>query len=225
VKISQRRFPSPYWQFTLTATDANRFAHSNRARNHPASESSSFHYCYHGTVDESFARLDTAWLARAAEYRPAVNPAETTRVVELTSQGARSRLKHHDVACILAEPAMTKRRHHSPRRGYWKSARELARRYGSLLIADRNSHHLRRPRAAPRMEINPDILVFGKAIGSGHSRAPSASPKNVAQRITARIHLEDLRCGGIAELWQETRSRCPVRATLEHILTPAAFEV
>src|SRR6266852_3215103 len=44
-------------------------------------------------------------------------------------------LKHSDVACILAEPAMTNVGIILPDDGYWKSARELARSHGSLFIA------------------------------------------------------------------------------------------
>ena len=45
-------------------------------------------------------------------------------------------LKHHDVAVVLAEPAMTNVGIILPDDGYWKAARELTYRYGTLLIAD-----------------------------------------------------------------------------------------
>ena len=53
----QRRFGLPYWQFALTATDANRF--SIRLARHITGRPKIlvFNWCYHGTVDESFITL------------------------------------------------------------------------------------------------------------------------------------------------------------------------
>src|SRR6185369_10614684 len=50
-----RRFGLPYWQFALTATDANRFA--IRLARHLTGRPKIlvFNRCYHGTVDEAFA--------------------------------------------------------------------------------------------------------------------------------------------------------------------------
>src|SRR5882762_1875656 len=50
----ERRVRLPYWQFTLTATDANRFAIRIAREITQRSKILVFHYCYHGTVDESF---------------------------------------------------------------------------------------------------------------------------------------------------------------------------
>src|SRR5580704_16858010 len=134
----KKRFGLPYWQFTLTATDANRFSIRIAREITQRSKILVFHYCYHGTVDESFAGLhDGLVVARRGNIGPPVNPAETTRVVEFNDLNAlEAALKHHDVACILAEPAMTNVGIILPDDGYWKAARELARRYGALLIAD-----------------------------------------------------------------------------------------
>ena len=55
-----RRFGVPYWSFTLTATDANRFA-IRWARHITGRPKILVHnHCYHGTVDETFAELDDA---------------------------------------------------------------------------------------------------------------------------------------------------------------------
>src|SRR5271169_6285002 len=134
----QRRFHLPYWQFTLTATDANRFSIRIAREIARRSKILVFHYCYHGTVDESFATLaNDAVTPRRGNIGPPVNPAETTRVVEFNDLNAlEDALKHHDVACILAEPAMTNVGIILPEKDYWKQAQKLARRYGVLFIAD-----------------------------------------------------------------------------------------
>ena len=52
------RFGLPQWQFTVSATDANRFSIrlARRMTNQP--QILIFDHCYHGSVDESFAILD-----------------------------------------------------------------------------------------------------------------------------------------------------------------------
>src|SRR5208283_339783 len=134
----QRRFGLPYWQFALTATDANRFAIRIAREITQRAKILAFHYCYHGTVDETFATIHNGIVGpRRGNIGPPVNPAETTRVVEFNDLNAfEDALKHHDVACILAEPAMTNVGIILPDEDYWKNVRELARRYGAIFIAD-----------------------------------------------------------------------------------------
>jgi len=224
----QRRFGLPYWQFTLTATDANRFAIRIAREITQRSKILVFHYCYHGTVDESFATLENGVAGpRRGNIGPPVNPIETTRVVEFNDLNSlEASLKHHDVACILAEPAMTNVGIILPDPGYWHAARELARRYGSLLIADETHTICAGPGGCTaEWKLDPDMLVFGKAIGSGIPGATFGVSEEVAQRISARIHLEDCDIGGIGgTLAGNALSLAAMRATLEHILTPAAFE-
>ncbi len=79
----KRRFGLPYWQFALTATDANRFAIRIAREITQRSKILVYNYCYHGTVDESFASLDDGLVGpRRGNIGPPVNPVETTRVVE-----------------------------------------------------------------------------------------------------------------------------------------------
>jgi glutamate-1-semialdehyde 2,1-aminomutase len=224
----QRRFALPFWQFTLSATDANRFAIRIAREITQRPKILVFHYCYHGTVDESFAALQTdgAVGPRRGNIGPPVNPAETTRVVEFNALSALEQaLKHHDVACVLAEPAMTNVGIILPDEGYWTAARELTRRYGALLIADETHTICAGPGGCTReWNLDPDLLVFGKPIGSGIPGATYGCTEEVAQRISARVHLEDCDVGGIGgTLAGNALSLAAMRATLEHVLTPAAF--
>ncbi len=52
-----RRFGLPVWQFALTATDANRFAIRLARWLTGRPKILVFNWCYHGTVDETFAVL------------------------------------------------------------------------------------------------------------------------------------------------------------------------
>ena len=54
----QRRFRLPYWQFALTATDANRFVLRMARMITDRPKILVFNYCYHGSVDETFITLD-----------------------------------------------------------------------------------------------------------------------------------------------------------------------
>jgi glutamate-1-semialdehyde 2,1-aminomutase len=224
----QRRFGLPYWQFTLTATDANRFAIRIAREITQRSKILVYHYCYHGTVDETFATLENGRVGpRRGNIGPPVNPAETTRVVEFNDLNRlEEALKHHDVACILAEPAMTNVGIILPDEGYWAAARELAQRYGVLLIADETHTICAGPGGCTaEWKLDPDIVVFGKAIGSGIPGATFGVSEEVAQRITARLHVEDCDVGGIGgTLAGNALSLAAMRATLEHLLTAKSFE-
>src|ERR1700692_2574361 len=105
----QRRLRLPYWQFALTATDANRF--SIRLARHITRRQKIlfFNWCYHGTVDEAFITLkDGVSRARAGNIGPPVDPSITTKVVEFNDPTALEKaLRPGDVACVLAEPALT----------------------------------------------------------------------------------------------------------------------
>src|SRR5207253_924205 len=134
----QQRFGLPYWQFALTATDANRF--SIRLARHITGRSRIlvFNWCYHGTVDESFISLkDGIAQARRGNIGPPVDPSVTTKVVEFNDIPAlEEALAAGDVACVLAEPAMTNVGIVHPEPGYHAALRELTRKYKTLLIID-----------------------------------------------------------------------------------------
>ena len=133
-----RRFGLPFWQTTLTATDANRFA--IRLARHITGRPRIlvFNWCYHGTVDETFITLkDGAAGPRSGNLGPPVDPATTTRVVEFNDVPAlEAALAEGDVACVLAEPVMTNIGIVHPQPGFHEALREITRRTGTLLILD-----------------------------------------------------------------------------------------
>ncbi len=106
----QKRFGLPYWQFALTATDANRFSIRLARQITGRPKILVFNWCYHGTVDETFITLhnDGTASARRGNIGPPVDPSVTTKVVEFNDVPALEKaLAEGDVACVLAEPAMT----------------------------------------------------------------------------------------------------------------------
>ena len=72
------------------------------------------------------------------------------------------------MAVVLAEPAMTNVGIILPDDGSWKAARELARKYGTLLIADETHTICVGPGGCTRAwELDPDIVTIGKSIAGG----------------------------------------------------------
>ena len=98
-----RRFGLPLWSFTLTATDANRWAIRLARLATGRSKILVFAWCYHGSVDETFAVPGAAGaIARPGNVAPPVPLDQTTRVVEFNDLAAVEReLAAGDVAAIL----------------------------------------------------------------------------------------------------------------------------
>src|SRR3984885_6005650 len=119
----QKRFGLPFWQFALTATDANRFSIRLARQITGRPKILVFNWCYHGTVDESFITLkDGVAQARRGNIGPPVDPTVTTKVVEFNDLTALEQtLAPGDVACVLAEPVMTNVGIVHPEPGYHKA--------------------------------------------------------------------------------------------------------
>jgi len=223
----QKRFGLPYWQFALTATDANRFSIRLARQITGRPKILVFNWCYHGTVDETFITLkDGTAEARRGNIGPPVDPPVTTRVVEFNNPEAlEGALRHGDVACVLAEPVMTNVGIVLPEAGYHKALREMTRKHGTLLILDETHTICAGPGGYTRAEhLEPDLLVFGKPIAGGVPGAAYGFTQEVAQSILAKQNLEDSDTGGIGgTLAGNALSLAAMRATLEKVLTPEAF--
>ena len=223
-----RRFGPSQWQFALTATDANRFAIRLARLVTGRPKVLVFNWCYHGTVDETFATLhDGMVVEREGNLGAPVPLDETTRVVEWNDAEALEReLAHGDVACVLAEPALTNIGIVLPEPGFHEALREATRRHGTLLIIDETHTLCTGPggyTAAHALE--PDILTVGKAIGSGIPAAAYGFTPAVAARVEAAIGLDDSDVGGVGgTLAANVLSLAAMRATLSEVLTEAAFE-
>jgi glutamate-1-semialdehyde 2,1-aminomutase len=222
-----RRFGLPRWQFALTATDANRFA--IRLARHATGRPKIlvFNWCYHGTVDETFAALEGGRVVpREGNLGPPVPLAETTRVVEWNDAEALEReLAHGDVACVLAEPALTNIGIVLPEPGFHDALRELTRRYRTLLIIDETHTLCAGPggyTAAHSLE--PDLLTVGKAIAGGIPAAAYGFSGELAERLETLIPNDESDVGGVGgTLAANVLSLAAMRATLGEVLTDEAF--
>jgi len=225
----QKRFGLPYWQFALTATDANRFSIRLARQITGRGKILVFNWCYHGTVDETFITLERNGEVgpRRGNIGPPVNPAVTTKVVEFNDVGGlEAALAPGDVACVLAEPAMTNVGIVHAQPGYHEALRELTRKHGTLLIIDETHTICAGPGGFTRAhKLEPDVLVFGKAIGGGIPGAAYGFSQEVADKIVAAQSLEDSDVGGIGgTLAGNAVSLAAMRATLTKVLTEEAFK-
>src|SRR4051795_1765589 len=224
-----RRFGLPRWQFALTATDANRFALRLARAITGRPKVLVYAWCYHGTVDESFAiEVEGETRSRPDNIGAPVDPSVTTRAVEWNDLPALERaLEPGDVACVLAEPAMTNAGIVLPDPGYHDALRELTRETGTLLIIDETHTFCAGPGGfTAAAGLDPDLLTIGKAIAGGIPAAAYGMTEEVSERIAGYLDsLEVSDVGGIGgTLAANALSLAATRATLEDVLTDAAFE-
>jgi glutamate-1-semialdehyde 2,1-aminomutase len=224
-----RRFGLPFWQFALTATDANRFSIRIAREITQRNKILVFNWCYHGTVDESFITLQPSGkaAARRGNIGPPVDPTITTEVVEFNDvAGLERALATGEIACVLAEPALTNVGIVHPEPGFHTALRELTRKHGTLLIIDETHTICAGPGGYTKAEgLEPDFLVMGKPIAGGIPGAAYGFAKEVADRISARIQTADCDTGGIGgTLAANALSLAAMKATLQHVLTQEAFD-
>ncbi|MFB3737577.1 MAG: aspartate aminotransferase family protein [Candidatus Velamenicoccus archaeovorus] len=224
-----RRFGLPYWQFCLTATDANRFTLRLARAITGRPKVLVYSWCYHGSVDETIAiSEDGVTTVRPGNIGPAVDPSVTTRAVEFNDlEALEEALDHDDVACVLAEPALTNIGIVLPDPGYHQALRELTREHGTYLVIDETHTICAGPGGATRAwGLEPDFLTIGKPLASGVPAACYGMSEEAARRADGYMAtLPTTDVGGVGgTLSGNALSLAAMRATLEHVLTDEAFE-
>ncbi len=223
------RFKVPSWQFTLSATDANRslIRYARQVTGRP--KIVVHDYCYHGSVDETFATLDEsgAVVERRGNIGAPVDPSLTTAVVPFNDVDAlEAVLKAGDIAAMLIEPALTNIGIVLPQAGYHDAVRELCTRYGVILIIDETHTISAGPGGmTTSLGLTPDAVVVGKSIGGGIPAGAFGMSAEFAERARASLELEDIDVGGVGgTLAGNALSLAGIRSTLSDVLTPAAFD-
>ena len=220
----QRRFKLPYWQFALTATDANRFVLRMARMLTERPKILVFNYCYHGSVDETFITLDEEGtpLSRPHNMGPQVNPLQTTKVIEFNDIAAlETALSARDVAAVLAEPVMTNIGIIHPDPGYHDALRALTRKYGTYLIMDETHTICTGPGGyTAAFALQPDFLTLGKPLAGGVPAAIYGFTEEVSQAFAEKLALDDADVGGIGgTLAGNALSMAAMKATLQNVLT------
>ena len=223
------RFGLPLWQYTVSATDANRHVIRYSRLITGRSKIIVIDRCYHGSVDETFATLDSTGktIAREGNIGAPVALDQTTRVVEFNDLvGMEKALAQGDVAAILMEPAMTNVGIVLPEVGYLNGVTELARKYGAKLIIDETHTISTGPGGmTAQLGLKPDFLTIGKAIGGGIPTGTFGMTHEIAVEIAKKVDREVVDTGGIGgTLAGNALSLASMRATLTQVLTAENFE-
>jgi len=223
-----RRFGLQYWQMVLTATDANRNA--LRIARHITGRPKVliFNWCYHGSVDEALAtlRADGSTGPRPGSVGPAVDSTLTTKVIEFNDVAALERaLEPGDVACVLAEPALTNIGIVLPEPGYLDTLRRLTRETGTLLVIDETHTICAGPGGCTAAwGLEPDMVTLGKPIGAGIPCAVYGFGQAIVDRIHADPDYDAASDSGIGgTLSGNALSLAAMRATLGEVLTAATY--
>jgi glutamate-1-semialdehyde aminotransferase len=226
--LLSERFGLPKWQFTLTATDANR--HILRYSRHVTGRQKiAVHdYCYHGTVDETFAVMDDngQTVARHDNIGKPVELNHTTVVIPFNDlEAAEKAFATGEVAAMLMEPALTNIGIVLPEPGYLEGMQALCRKYDVILILDETHTISAGPGGMTRQyDLQPDAVVLGKTIGGGVPVGAFGLTDQLAKRIASSTNLESIDVGGVGgTLAGNALSMAAVRATLGEVLTPEAF--
>ncbi len=226
--LLRERFGLPLWQFTVSSTDANRHVIRYARMITGRDKIVVIDRCYHGSVDETFATLDSAGntVKREGNIGAPVALDVTTRVVEFNDLAAmEAALSKGDVAAILMEPAMTNIGIVLPVDGYLKGVEELCKKYGTLLIIDETHTISVGPGGMTKqLGLKPDFFTIGKALAAGIPVGTFGMTQAVADAIKARVEIEKIDTGGIGgTLAGNILALAAMRATLEDVLTEANF--
>jgi glutamate-1-semialdehyde 2,1-aminomutase len=227
--LLSKTFGLPMWQMALSASDANRFvlrwARAITAR----PQLLVFDGCYHGAVDDTLVDLDPA--SGATLPRPSVlgqvhNHAAFTRVVPFNDLGAlEAALQQGDVACLLAEPALTNFGLVPPEPGFWETARALCREHGTLFVCD-ETHTISTALGgyARAHGLDPDFMVVGKAVAGGLPCAVYGFTQAVAERmVRAKDAATEGHSGIGTTLAGNALTLAALQASLEHLHTAANY--
>jgi len=221
------RFGLPFWQTTLSASDANRavIRWARAVTGKPVIVV--FDGCYHGMVEDCFVEL------RHGRTRPdagligqVFDMTRTTRAVPFNDVGAlEAALSQGDVAAVLAEPAMTNCGMILPEANFWKRAQALAKKAGALLILDETHTLSTGPGGATKAwGLAPDALVVGKAIAGGFPAAVWGVSAELAQKIGG-VKTSGGRSGIGTTLAGNAMGIAAIGATLREVATADAYEV
>ncbi|MEN9955332.1 MAG: hypothetical protein RLY34_139 [Actinomycetota bacterium] len=223
------RFGMAKWSFSLTATDANRWA-IRLVRAITGKPKILFNaYCYHGSVDEALIVVgpDGEGMSRPGNVGSPVDVTMTSRVAEFNDLvGLERQLKNGDVAAVLMEPALTNIGIVLPEPGYLAGVRELTRKYDALLIIDEtHTFSAGYGGMTKRDNLEPDLFVIGKAIAGGIPTGTYGLSEHLAEKILSRTDLDLVDMGGVGgTLAGNPLQIAAMRATLEQVLTEDNFK-
>ena len=229
-----RRFRLPFWGFTTSASDANRAAIRIARMITGRDRVLVFNGCYHGSVEEAHVALkDGKVVMRNGIHPNAVDHARVSAIVEFNDVVALEQaLGARDVACVLTEPFMTNYGMIAPQKGYLSALRDLTHDFGTLLVVDETHTLSSGPGGyATKHGLQPDILVLGKSVGGGIpvglyglSEAVAKALWDIVPKVDPVQVRQSAHLGFGGTLAGSALQTAAVKAVLEQVLTPSAFD-
>lgn len=226
-RLLSDRFGAMRWQIATTATDANRFALRVARAVTGRPRVLVFDGCYHGTVDDAMVCLkDGQTVARPG----LVGQVEDLGLVAVAAEfnnlaSVEAALQAGDVAAILTEPVMTNSCMVLPQPGFHAGLRDLASRYGAVLIID-ETHTISSGLGGYTRShgLSPDIFVVGKCVAGGVPTALWGLTPDLATRFAAYDATRPSGHSGMGT----TLSANPMQfaalvATLAEVMTPENY--
>jgi len=217
------------WQMALSASDANRFVLRWARAITGRPQLLVFDGCYHGAVDDALVDMDPMTghtLPRSSVLGQVHNHAAFTRVVPFNDLDAlEAALKQGDVACLLAEPALTNFGLVPPEPGYWEQARALCYQHGALFVCD-ETHTISTALGgyARAHGLDPDFMVVGKAVAGGLPCAVYGFTQAMAERMAQAKNAAPEGHSGIGTtLAGNSLTLAALQASLEHLHTAAHY--
>ena len=226
----QRRFGMKYWQYSTSATDANRNALRMAREVTGRQYILIYNWSYHGSVDETVAEIgpDGSVVPKIGSLGPPVHPKLTTRVIEWNDIAAlEDALKDRQVAAVLAEPTMSNCGIVHPIPGYLDALRALTKKYGTILIFDETHTISAGPGGCIKAYgLSPDMVVLGKTLAGGIPSGAYGYTEEIAEASVIRDipkELSDL--GGTGgTLAANALTMAAMKVTLSEMLTEKAYE-
>ena len=226
-RLLSQRFGLPFWQFAMSATDANRYIVRWIRAATGRKTILVFNGCYHGTIEDVFVDLvDGRPVQRDSLLGQVHDLTQHTRVVEFNDLPAlEAALSAGDVACLLAEPVMTNIGMVLPEPGFWAEAQRIVRRHGALLVMDETHTISTGPGGyAQAHGISPDALVLGKPVGGGVPCAVYGMSADLAARaVRAKQEAPPGHSGIGTTLTGNMLAMAAMRAALSEVMTAQAY--
>lgn len=226
-RLLTERFGTFRWQIATTATDANRFSLRVARAVTGRPKVLVFNGCYHGTLDDTMVELaNGTTVNRAGLVGQVQDLTKAATAVEFNDLAAvETALKTGEIAAILTEPVMTNSCMVLPEPGFLAGLRDLATRYGALLIID-ETHTISSGLGGYTAVhgLDPDMFVVGKCVAGGLPTAVWGMRQTIADRFAAYNETRDAGHSGMGT----TLSANPLQfaclaATLSQVMTPENY--
>ena len=224
-----RRWQMPKWRFTLAATSAN--TEAIRVARHVTGRPKllMFEGKYHGHDDEMLVvREDDELKPELFGLLPRI--VDDVRLVPFNDLDALEHaLAPGDVACVLAEPALTNVGVVLPDDGFHTELRRLTRDAGTLLVIDETHTLITGPAGLVQAwGLEPDMVTLGKSIGGGVPIGAYGMTEDVAEALDivadygAGLFVAEVATGGT--LFGNALQMAAARAALTEVLTDESYE-